>query len=313
MFQRILSVILILAGTATMATGAEMFNYIPQTADAAIYLRTEKLFSHPALRQLAGSGDISRIKEELTLIPWGLPDTIIPIFSQNRGYAMLVEYPLDIDRMEAKLREYYRKNPAWVFTRGTKNGLSYLYLTRHRIKRSDKNYTLVFLAPGVILMAGDKYPLSWEVLTGEYNRELGARLQTISAADLLFGYSPEPSKLGFDPMGISSRMKQFEFAVAAPASGKEILLRGEGNCAGPAVAVDCREQLQNFKRIMLVTLFGADQNLFRSIDRTVTAEAEGAKVRFRAEFPQTILDAIRAYYESNSAQFSETLQHQLKK
>ncbi|MDD3117786.1 MAG: hypothetical protein PHQ27_01285 [Victivallales bacterium] len=312
MWQKTIAMIIMAAGLAVTAVEPGIFDRIPQTAAAAVYLRTEKLFRQPVLLRITDSGDIRRIRQELALIPWGLPDTIITIFGRNRGYAMLTAYPAGIDKLEEGLRTRYGKNPAWEIGRGSKNGLDFLSLTLHRERKRDKNYTLVFLAPHVVLMAGDKSPLSWDVLTGEYNRALGTKLETMAATDLVYGYSPEPLQSGFDPVGMFSQLKQCEFAVAVPSSGDAVVLRGEGQCADAAAARACRMQLQSFRQIMLVALFGADQQLFRSIDRVVTAEATGSRIRLRAEFPPAVLNGIRTYYEGKSAQFNAVLKQQLK-
>ena len=63
-----LIVLLVLSAAGVHAAGP--FDCIPEQAALAVRMRTARFFAAEPLRALTESGDVSRIHEELTLIPW---------------------------------------------------------------------------------------------------------------------------------------------------------------------------------------------------------------------------------------------------
>lgn len=111
--MRWIKLIVLLVLSAVGARAAELFDCIPEQAALAVRMRTARFFAAEPLRALTESGDVSRIREELALIPWdgGLPDAVLLYFGATQSYAVLVECRTEPEELKRKILRKYEKNP----------------------------------------------------------------------------------------------------------------------------------------------------------------------------------------------------------
>ena len=103
--MRWIKLIVLLVLSAVGARAAELFDCIPEQAALAVRMRTARFFAAEPLRALTESGDVSRIREELALIPWngGLPDAVLLYFGATQSYAVLVECRTEPEELKRKI------------------------------------------------------------------------------------------------------------------------------------------------------------------------------------------------------------------
>ena len=307
-----LSVLLVLS--AVGARAAELFDCIPEQAALAVRMRTARFFAAEPLRALTESGDVSRIREELALIPWdgGLPDAVLLYFGATQSYAVLVECRTEPEELKRKILRKYEKNPNVSLRQLTERGFPVLRLSFTRPDKPGriKNYDLVRLADDVVLMAGNRNPTPWEALDRRYSSAMGRQLRQAPEALLLFGVCDDPGKLGIDPLGMTRRMRSFSFSVFADA-GRGIELAAEVQGTDSAAAQGLNTQFTLFSRLLFGAFFGAYPDLMRRCSSAVKLTVQQETLHLSANFSPETLAEIRTCYVNDSDRFNRTLESSL--
>ena len=237
------------------ARAAGPFDCIPEQAVLAVQMRTARFFAAEPLRALTESGDVSRIREELALIPWdgGLPDAVLLYFGATQSYAVLVECRTEPEELKRKILRKYEKNPNVSLRQLTERGFPVLRLSFTRPDKPGriKNYDLVRLADDVVLMAGNRNPTPWEALDRRYSSAMGRQLRQAPEALLLFGVCDDPGKLGIDPLGMTRTILDNGVKAARALSGGNITSLFEVE-DGRRTCDDCWSVLPPFRGCAMV-------------------------------------------------------------
>lgn len=292
----------------------ERYSQVPKGVALVVNLNMGKLYSSPTFKAAAESGDILAIRNDLKQIPWNaagtIPDPVI-VYAPRMGssYAMLVgtdKTPQQlVSEMKAKfgnkktvesgknggadtITVKYPKTDRKTKIRSMKTEAEILYLTTHTTAFGRKGRPLDFA-----FFADDKLPAS------EF-----AFLQNAPANAVAVGVMRSfPIPAADDPTGLSALVKSGDFVIVEYEPGAASLLLNL-ECKGEKEAQMAARRLKSFIQLTLVTLFSADQSLFKELNRSYTATSSGSRAKLEIKLTKSSLDRIRAFYLAEQALLS---------
>jgi hypothetical protein len=106
-----------------------------------------------------------------------------------------------------------------------------------------------------------------------------------------------------DPTGLSALVKSGDFVIAEYEPGAASLLLNL-ECKGDKEAQLAARRLKSFIQITLVTLFSADKNLFKELNKSYMATSSGSKAKLEIKLTKASLDRIRTFYLAEKALLS---------
>lgn len=282
-------------------TAAEVTDLIPQGADGAIWLRNERLYGHPALQSLMASGDISGFRDELQLFRFNaagtLPDVVVALFGAQRTGVVLAAMEYSPEQLAAWLKQRYAAAKNVQVKQYRQADKPVVELVFQRPQKADKSYYVVYLAGDVVLLAGNKNPVPWTVLNGQYDEALGRQLAAIGRDDLIFGVSNRPSGMNFDPLGLTRQMDRLTFRVGSAENGQGLNAEALAAFQDEKAALNAEKQAQMLTTILLVALLGQQPELFRAVNGSLQFQQEDAGLKVTGKLSAEDLRRLRNLYE----------------
>jgi len=305
---------MLLCAAFQLSAQDERYSQVPKGAALIVNLNLDKLYSSPTFKAAAESGDILAIRNDLKQIPWNaagtIPDPVI-VYAPRMGssYAMLVGTDKTPEQLVSDMKTRYgNKKTVESGKTGGADMITVKYPKTDRktkIKSMKTEAEILYLTPrttafgrkgrplDIAFFADDKLPAS------EF-----ASLRNSSANAVAVGVMRSfPIPAADDPTGLSALVKSGDFVIAEYEPGAASLLLNL-ECKGEKEAQMAARRLKSFIQLTLVTLFSADQSLFKELNRSYTSTSSGNRAKLEIRLTKSSLDRIRAFYLAEQALLS---------
>ena len=282
--------VLLPGGGVLAASPADL---VPAAADAALFLRLDRIQAEPGLSRLADSGEINRIA--LPLIRLGLPRRAVAVAFFGNSQRLTLTEVADFDTAAEALLKKYRTGGQYLAEKrsfGRYEGMR-LTIYRRQTHAFYASFDAVDFAPPVAAVGDDEEPVPLARLAGPYDPTL-----------LAFANGPEvlaavrivrPGALGFDIMGLCRKLADVEVLAERDRGG--YAFRGRAAAVDPAQAEPTRQLLESVKRIALVALFGDAPSLYNDMDRAIRLNVQGGQIVLDAWIGPELMTAIQRHYD----------------
>lgn len=293
------------AGLASFAQD-KRFSMVPDNASMVIGINFNKMFSCPTFKALADSGDFLSIRDDLNTIPWNdsgiVPDPLL-VYTPRTGfaYAALVDADNDLNDLAAQL---VKLNGTKKTVETSKYGVGELItvkipkIDRETQKTVQKTEAEILrLAPHTAVFARGKYPLDVSLFSRD----------TLPASDFDFIRNmPEnvviagimrqfPLAPGDDLTGLSSLVKSGDFIVSEYEPGAALFALNL-ECKGEKEARTAARRMNSIVRVVFVTLFAVDIDLFKQLNKSLKAKYSGTTATIEIRLRKSTIDDVRAFY-----------------
>jgi len=299
------------AATSTAAKPSEKtpdarFSEIPRGAALVVKLNLNKLYSSSTFKAVAESGDVLAIRNDLKQIPWtadgAIPDPVI-LYAPRMGssYAMLVGIDRSASEIKTLLEKQYGKQKQ---VESERTGLGEkITVSSERIDRKTKKKTMrteaeiLCLTSRVAAFGRKNNPLDLGFFAEDsFPADKFAKLQnlpdTVVAAGLMLSFPVAASE---DPTGLASLVNSGEFTAEEyePGAVSAVLTL---DCKGEKEAELAARRMKSFLRITLVSLFAADQSLFRELNQSCATSSSGKTAKLEIKLTKRSMDRVRTFY-----------------
>ena len=296
---------LLLCAVASLSAQDSRFSHIPDAAALVVKLDLEKLNSSPAFRLVADSGELAAIRDDLKQIPWtgnaALPDPVIVFAPEmGRGFVMLVETDKSPDELAEQMAARYGDG---MSVESRQYAIGDTITVRQTVKdrkgrpRPETRARLVYLSLRTVAFGREDSPLSYrffadDMLPSSDFAKLEDASEDIAAAGIMRSF---PVPASDDPTGLSALVETGEFTLSERKSG-EVALSLRFECKGEKEARLAARRLKSFARIALVSLFAADQGLFKELNDSCTTSCDGNRASLELKLPKAAVEGILAFY-----------------
>lgn len=311
---KLAAVSLLLCAAFLLSAQDERYSQVPKGAALVVNLNLGKLYSSPTFKAAAESGDILAIRNDLKQIPWNasgtIPDPII-VYAPRMGsvYAMLVGTDKTPAQIITDMKTKYGNQKS---VESGKTGLGEKITVKYpKTDRKTKKQTMkteaeiLYLTPNATAFGRKGHPLDVAFFADDMlpSSEF-ASLQNAPANAVAVGIMRSfPIPASDDPTGLSAYVKSGDFIISEYEPGAASLVLNL-ECKGDNEARLAARRLKSFIQITLVTLFSADQSLFKELNKSYTATSSGSKAKLEIKLTKASLDRIRAFYLAEKALLS---------
>jgi len=266
---------------------------VPAAADAALFLRLDRIQAEPNLSRLADSGEIRKIAQPLTRL--GLPQRAVAVAFFGSSERLTLTEITDFEAAAAALLKRYRAGGQFLAERRTFGRYEGMRLTIYRRQTHAfyASFDAVNFSPPVAAVGDDEEPVPLARLAGPADPRL-----------LAFAGGPEvlaavrivrPGALGFDIMGLCRKLADVEVLAERERGG--YAFRGRATSVDPAQAESTRQLLESVKRIALVALFGDAPNLYNGMDQAIRLNVQNGQIVLDAWIGPELMTAIQRHYD----------------
>ncbi len=280
----------------------------PPGADAAIGIHLGALLRHPGLTTLADSGEIGEITKSLKVSgiqfdKRNVPDVVL-LFFGVRDRMLLTAAP-QYQILREQLQKRYGKAKNVDIEDTPIAGLPAFKITVRSIRtnRVWRVCELVYLSSDVVAIGSKNDPLPRQKLNAQY---ASAYRELLQGEALVSGVAANPSAFRLDPFGIAAGLHRIEFEVRE--QGTDLTLAVRGETVSPEAAQNTATMVQNLARILLVSFFGSDPELFQQVAATLHTTPRNSEVVMDAVWSSELIEKISRFYAGNREKFSSTLQ-----
>ena len=286
------------------------FSMVPDGASMVINVNFEKLYSSSTFKSLAESGEVSSLRDDLKKIPWNgngvIPDPLL-VFAPRMGFGKYVVL-LDADNDLKGLADQLATLNGTKKTVETADRGAGRMITVKRPKTDKKTQKVIqkteaeilCLASHTAVFARDKCPLDVTLFSGkplpaaEFD-SIRKLPENVVAAGIMRQFPIPPDQ---DLTGLSSLVKSGDFVFSEYEPGAALLVINM-DCKGEKEAKTAARRLNSIVRIAFVTLFAADPDLFKKLNRSFSSAYSGTTATFEFKLGKSTLDEIRAFYLSD--------------
>jgi len=302
---------MLLCAAFILSAQDERYSLVPKGAALVVNLNLGKLYSSPTFKAAADSGDVLAIRNDLKQIPWNaagtIPDPVI-VYAPRMGssYAMLVGTDKTAEQLAATMKANYGNKKT---VESEKNGIGNMITVKYqKTDRKTKKQTMkteaeiLYLTPHTTAFGRKGNPLDLAFFAGDMlPASEFAFLQNAPANAVAVGIMRSfPIPASDDPTGLSALVKSGDFVLSEYEPGAASLVLNL-ECKGDNEARLAARRLKSFIQITLVTLFSADQSLFKELNKSYTATNSGSRAKLEIKLAKASLDRIRAFYLAEKA------------
>ena len=266
---------------------------VPAAADAALFLRLDRIQAEPGLSRLADSGEIRRIA--LPLDRLGLPQRAVAVAYFGNSERLTLTELADFDAAAEALLKRYRAGGQFLAEKRSFGRYQGMRLTIYRRKTHAfyASFDAVNLSPPVAAVGDDEDPVPLARLAGPADPTLLAHADgpEVPAA----ARTVHHDALGFDSMGLCRKLADVEGLAERDRGG--YAFHGRAVSVDPAQAESTRQLLESVKRIALVALFGDAPDLYNGMDQAIRLNVQEGQIVLEAWIGPDLMTAIQRHYD----------------